>query len=145
MALTQKYSIMCDDVRQENNGKFIVIGMYINNMTVTQLPVTLPSLHFFNLLEADRLGSYMLRAKVENAETGRLLAQAMVMIQANVAPKLPAAVVVGARFPNVQFDRAGSYTFTLTVEGEREPIVIMPFDLVLVIPVAPPQQQQGIM
>jgi hypothetical protein len=30
---------MCDDFRVENNGKFIIIGLYITDMTV-------PSLHY---------------------------------------------------------------------------------------------------
>ena len=38
MALEHKYTVMCDEVRVENNGKFLIIGMYAGHMTVPQLP-----------------------------------------------------------------------------------------------------------
>lgn len=132
MPLKEKYSIICDEVRQEMNGKFLILGMYVGNIAVPQLPVTL-SLTLFSWLVVDRLGGYTLRVKIESAETGRVLTQAMVMLQIEQAQTLPAPAVIAPRFANVQFDRAGSYNFTMTVEGDREPIVIMPFDLVLVI------------
>jgi hypothetical protein len=140
MAINQKYTIMCDDVRQENNGKFLIVGMYVGGITVPQLPFTLPSLTFFSWLEIDRLASYTLRAKVENTETGRTLAQAIIMIDIRTPPTMPAPALVMPRFGNVQFDRAGAYSFSLTVDGQVEPTVLMPFDVVLVIP---PQPQQA--
>lgn len=132
MALTQKYSIMCDEVRQENNGKFLVIGMYVDAITVPQLPATLPSLTFFNWLLVDRLGAYTLRVKIESAETGRVLAQAPLLIDIGQAPKLPANTFIMPRFANVTFETAGGYTFTVTVEGDAEPVVLMPFDVLLI-------------
>ena len=38
--------ILCDDVRQERNGKLILIGMYVDNVGVFSLPTTLPTLTF---------------------------------------------------------------------------------------------------
>lgn len=138
--ITQKYSIMCDDVRQENNGKFLLIGVYMDAITVPQLPATIPGLTFFNRLQVDRLGNYTLRAKVENAETGRGMAEAIIMMRIDQLPGSHGTAIIAPRFPNVQFDRAGSYTFSLTVDGEREPIVLTTFDLMLVIPAAGQQQ-----
>jgi len=40
------YTIFCDDVRQENNGKQIFIGVYNADMVVESLPALLPSFSF---------------------------------------------------------------------------------------------------
>jgi hypothetical protein len=37
------YTIFCDDVRQESNGKLIYIGVYEVKMILEQIPATLPS------------------------------------------------------------------------------------------------------
>jgi hypothetical protein len=47
VAINQKYILVCDEVRQENNGKFMVIGLYTPDMTLPQIPFVLPSLTFF--------------------------------------------------------------------------------------------------
>jgi len=43
---TIKSVIVCDDVRQESNGKAILIGVYDDTMTVSAFPAVLPQLCF---------------------------------------------------------------------------------------------------
>lgn len=50
MALTHRYTLVCEDIRQENTGKWIVIGLYTHNIACPQLPFRLPSLSFLFLL-----------------------------------------------------------------------------------------------
>ena len=38
--------IVCDEVRQENTGKLLVIGMYLDNIGVPRIPFVLPALSF---------------------------------------------------------------------------------------------------
>jgi len=38
--------IICDEVRQESNGKLLIIGMYLDNMGVPKVPFTHPGLTF---------------------------------------------------------------------------------------------------
>ena len=40
------FVLMCDDVRQEKNGKLIIIGMYIENIGALKVPIQLPTLSF---------------------------------------------------------------------------------------------------
>ena len=40
-------SLLCDDARQEINGKFILIGLF-DGITVPQLPVTIPRMFIVN-------------------------------------------------------------------------------------------------
>jgi hypothetical protein len=55
---------MCDDIRIENNGKYLLIGVYSGTIRLRRpLPATLPTLSFWiqiDLQEAD-YGSYELR------------------------------------------------------------------------------------
>src|SRR5262245_20607167 len=38
-----EYAFLCDDVRQENNGKFIFIGAYSGDISISEFPTTLPA------------------------------------------------------------------------------------------------------
>ena len=134
MALSHRYTLICDDVRQENTGKFLIIGMYMGNITVTQLPFALPTLTFFQTLEADRLGGYTVRVQIQHVETGRILAQAVALMDVNQAPTgLPVQVLNSVKFGNIMFDRAGSYSLNVMVDGQADPIIV-PFEIVLNIP-----------
>ncbi len=39
--------IVCDEVRREDNGKLLVIGMYLGSILVPQVPFRMPKLSFF--------------------------------------------------------------------------------------------------
>ncbi len=39
--------ILCDEVRREDNGKLLVIGMYLGSILVPQVPFRMPRLSFF--------------------------------------------------------------------------------------------------
>lgn len=125
---------MCDDLRQENNGKLLVIGMYTGGMTVPQFPFQLPILTFFSVLEADRLGNHTLRVKIENAETGRVIAQQIVMMDVNTMPTNPVPLAVAPKFVGLTFEAGGAYTMSMTIDGQVDPVVVFPFNVVLVIP-----------
>ncbi|MBI6975106.1 DUF6941 family protein [Pseudomonas lactis] len=38
------YSVFCDDIRQEINGKITMVGIYTNRLLVTSVPTVLPKL-----------------------------------------------------------------------------------------------------
>jgi hypothetical protein len=138
MTMTEKYTLMCDDVRLENNGKFLIIGMYTGGITVPQFPFPC-GLTFLSVFDVDRLGNYMLRAKIENAESGRVIAQQVVMLDITQMPTMPSPALTVIRFPAVTLESAGAYTMSMTVESQANPVVIFPFNVILVIP---PQLQQ---
>ena len=39
--------ILCDEIRREDNGKFVFIGVYTGHVLVPRLPFDLPTLTFF--------------------------------------------------------------------------------------------------
>lgn len=118
MPFTHKYTLVCDEVRQENNGKLIVIGLYTDKMVAPQIPFPLPALSFLYTFDADEPGDFQFRARLENLETGNVLAQAMGAIQ--VARPGTAVSVLG--FRNINLERIGTYTMSLNIDGEENPI-----------------------
>ena len=116
MPIIQKHVIMCDDVRQENNGKFMLIGMYTPDIAVPQLPFVMPSLAFFSWLESDRLGAFSFRMKLEHLESGQALVEGMGMMQ---FPR-PGVGVSVVRFGGISFTQPGAYVFSMTFEGQSD-------------------------
>lgn len=118
MALTEKYIVLCDDVRQEINGKFILLGVYTPDLAVPQLPALIPALTFFVVMNDDRPDQHQFRLTVQHLETGQVVAQAMGGFQ---VPR-PGMVALPLRVSPIQFASAGAYTFSLYIDNMREPV-----------------------
>jgi hypothetical protein len=118
MAITSRYVLMCDEVRQEANGKFIVIGLYTPDMSVAQIPVQMPSLTFFAVLESDRPGSVQFRFSLQHLDSGQNIAEGM---GASVFQR-PGMGVVPIQLRNFAIPNAGTYVFSLNINDQREPI-----------------------
>jgi hypothetical protein len=134
---------MCDEVRREDNGKFIILGLYTPNISVMSLPSMIPSLTFFQYLEAERLGVFSQRISLNSLETGRTIASSTSML--NVLPQAnqpaPWTILNGIGFRNVLIDRAGVYNLSVQFEGQAEPLIHQ-FDVVLNIPKIPKMTMQ---
>lgn len=133
MAINHKYTLICDDVRQESNGKFIVIGLYTANMTVPQVPFVLPSITFFMFMHSDRPGNFPFRMRLETMENGQRLVEGMGMM--GVQRPGPGACPI--RIGPLQIQAPGTYNLVVTFDGEPEPIVTI-FEVVIA-----PQGQIG--
>ncbi len=118
MPINHKYTLLCDEVRQENNGKFLIIGMYTPDIVLATLPTVMP-LTFFSVFDADRIGHFALTMKLQHAESGSTLVEA----RGGLIVQRPGMTVVNARLPNIMFQAAGPYQFIMTIEGEAEPII----------------------
>ena len=132
MALTHKYTLVCDEVRQENNGKFIILGLYTPSMSIPQIPFTIPSLTFFMCFESDRPDQLQFTVRLTDLTNGQQVAQAMGVMTIN-KPGMGISLI---RFPNITFQNAGAYTFELRVGNDPAPLVLHQFDVLLM----PPQQ-----
>jgi hypothetical protein len=115
MAITQRFSVMCDEVRQENNGKFIVIGMYTPDMAVFQLPYVCPVLTFLFWLESDTPGNFQFQMAINHLESGRVVVQGMGGVQFAKA----GIGITPLRLTGVPFTAAGAYTFSLKFENQE--------------------------
>jgi len=143
MALRHKYTLICDEVRIENNGKLLVIGMYGPRIAVPQIPCVLPSLTFFQCFESDSPAQLQFRATLQHLDDGQIVAQAMGIM--NVPHQGQGGGLV--KFANVVFSQIGSYVFAVSIDTMAEPITTT-FDVVLApviqIPIHPtPQRPPG--
>jgi hypothetical protein len=136
--IKEQYTIICDEVRQEINGKFILIGVYQKVITIPQIPFTLPSLTFYQVLESDRPGVWQSRMKLQHLESGKNIFEAMGAVNF----QRPGPGVSALRFPNVPLMAAGPYNFVQEFQDHKDPLITA-FDVVLVIPQQPQQMPGG--
>jgi hypothetical protein len=131
MPITQKFSIVCDEVRQENTGKFIILGMYTPDVGVGQIPYVAPVLTFLLWLESDRPGQFQFRMKLTHLESGVILAQGM----GNVGFAKAGSGIVPVRLLGIPFSSPGAYTFA--VQFDDQEALITHFSVILVSPTMP--------
>jgi hypothetical protein len=136
MAIKEKFILLCDEVRQENNGKFMLIGVYTPDVAVPQLPVVLKQLTFFIALDDDRPDQHQIRFELQHLESGLKIAQGMGGFQAQRPGYLALPIGIGP----LQIASAGAYTFSLYFDNSNSPITHS-FNILLNIPT--PQQQQA--
>ena len=125
-------SLLCEEVRQESNGNFFLIGV-IDFLRVPQVPITAFKLSIFNRWTAG-LGQF--------TESVRLMGpdQTTVMRKSEVKfgmkdPAMNATTVTF--FANVEFAAAGSYFVEVLVDD----VMKLRYPLTVFL-VPPPNQQQ---
>ena len=120
MAITHKYTILCDQVRREDNQKWILLGVYEDTMGLPQLPAQLLGLTFFMRLESDRVGNWNANIRLEHLETGQRLFEGMAVLNF----QRPAAGMVPVTIPPFQLQAVGTYNFVMEIQGqENDPII----------------------
>ena len=116
MALNHKYTLVCDEVRQENNGKFIVIGVYTPGIVLPRFPTGLPKLTFFNCFEPSENGAWDLGFQLRHVDTGAIVGpDGRIKIEIQIKAEtggIPQSYVP-ITIPNIQFQMPGMYAFTL--------------------------------
>lgn len=135
MPITARYVLVCDDVRREDNGKIIILGLYLPDMAVPQLPTILPTLTFFCNLDSDRPGNFRMGVRLRHEDGGRNIAEAVAMLPV-VDPTQP--IICPIKFGNVQINSAGLYSFSLEIDGQQP--IATTFNVQLVVPGAQPIQ-----
>jgi hypothetical protein len=137
MAISQKFSIMCDEVRVENNGKFLIIGMYTPDMAVFQLPFVAPVLTFLLWLESDTPGSFQFQMALNQLDSGKTVVQGM----GAVGFQRAGAGLSPIRLTGVPFNAAGAYTFSVKFDGQDALVTHFTVQLAQA-PMIPGQQQR---
>jgi hypothetical protein len=121
VALTLRHTLICDEVRVENNGKLIIIGMYgpapgaSSVILVPQIPFVFPTLSFLQWLDSDRPAQVQFRASISHLESGQEICQAAGL--AGIPTPGTGLAVIG--FKPLRLDRLGAYTFTVTYGGQE--------------------------
>jgi hypothetical protein len=124
-------SLLCEEIRQEVTGNFILVGV-INFIRVPQLPVVALKLSLFNRWTAG-LGQF--------TETSRLMApdQTTLLRKGEVKFALQDAALHATNvtvFAQIEFKAAGTYYVEVLVDD------VMKLRYPVPVIVAPPQQQR---
>lgn len=104
-------ALICEDVRQEANGNFIIIGV-INFVRVPQLPVTAAKLCFFTRWTAG-LGQFVENVRLIAPDQTTVLRKSEVKFALEDAALHATNVTV---FGQVQFETPGTYFVEVLVD-----------------------------
>jgi hypothetical protein len=119
---TLLFSILCDDVRREDNGKFILIGLF-ETIGAKKFPATHPVLYIINCWIGG-LGAFKQKSRIIN-KNGDVLAKDK---ETTFSLKdLTDKHRIIARFNNLKFDMPGEYSVEVLLNGElkvRYPLLI---------------------
>jgi len=121
-----QFSVLCDDVRQEGNGKLILIGLF-EAIRAKVFPVRHATLFVVNRWRNGE-GTFREVTKVVtgNNETLREGPEAEFSL-----PGTHTSHTVIHRFPNIRFESAGTYWVEINLDGElrhRYPIRLVSED-----------------
>lgn len=107
-------SILCDDVRQERNGKFILIGLF-DAIAAPNFPIRYPRL-FMVTRWCSGEGQFTQKTRILKPD------QTTVLIEGKEIPvKLPSAEATATNveaFLNVSFEQEGSYWIEILLDND---------------------------
>lgn len=116
------FSVLCDDVRKEDNGKFMLIGLF-ETIGVKIFPAIHPTLFIMNCWIGG-LGTFKQRTRIVDKD-GSILAEDR---ETSFELKnLTSKHRIIARFNNIKFEIPGEYSIEVLLEGElkiRYPLVV---------------------
>jgi hypothetical protein len=127
-------ALICEDVRQEANGNFIIIGV-INFVRVPQLPVTAAKLCFFTRWTAG-LGQFIESVRLIAPDQTTVLRKSEVKFALEDASLHATNVTV---FGQVQFEFPGTYYIEVLVDDVMK--LRFPLSVAVVKPPAGTQPQ----
>lgn len=122
IAPTLLFSVMCDDVRREDNGKFILMGLF-ETIGAKKFPAIHPTLFIMNCWTSGT-GTFRQRSRIIS-KNGDILAEDRETTF--VLQDLKAKHRVIARFNGLKFDSAGEYAVEVLLNGDlkvRYPLLV---------------------
>jgi hypothetical protein len=129
MALNHKYTLVCDEVRREDNGKLIVVGLYTAGIVLSGFPLQLPKLTFLTCLEPTTNGTWDLTFRFSHVDTGALIGpegRIRIEVPQVIAPAVLNTAVLNTVIAGPSFQLPGNYTFTLTGANFEGVVVSVP-------------------
>ena len=119
---TLLFSVLCDDVRREDNGKFILIGLF-EMIGTADFPVYHAVLYVMNCW-CSGIGDFTQKTRILNPD-GTVLAEDQETKFALMNLKAKHRIV--ARFNNLYFQNPGEYSVEVLLNGElkvRYPLIV---------------------
>ncbi|MGI6086709.1 MAG: DUF6941 family protein [Kiritimatiellia bacterium] len=125
-------SVICDDVRQENNGKFILIGLF-DFITASRLPMSFPRVCVVNRW-CGGVGEFRQLTRIVKPD------QSTVLVSGREIPiklrSIESTMTNVEFFVNLNFPEPGAYWMEILLENELR--LRYPLRVALARPPAPP-------
>lgn len=122
------YSVFCDDIRQEINGKITMVGIYTDRLLVTSLPTVLPKLCLALSIATDKsrmfedlsvIGTFgadeVFKIELQKEQIQNIVAQA----PKSENPAKFFTVQLNAILTPFQLQRTGKLTIEVIADGEK--------------------------
>ncbi len=119
---TLLFSVLCDDVRREDNGKFMLIGLF-ETIGAVNFPVVHPTLYVVNCW-CSGTGAFKQKTRIAAPGNSVLIEDKETEF---TLESLKAKHRVVARFNNIRFNEPGEYAVEVLLDKElkvRYPLVI---------------------
>jgi len=119
---TLLFSVLCDDIRREHNGKFILIGLF-ETIGARKFPAIHPTLYIMNCWISG-IGTFRQRSRILTREGTVLVEDRETSFTLR---DLKSKHRVIARFNNLKFDHPGEYAVEVLLDGElkvRYPLIV---------------------
>lgn len=118
-----QFSVLCDDVRREDNGKFILIGLF-EAIALPQFPFTYPVLCVVNRW-CNGEGRFLQRVRIVGAQNENLVETGDAPVE---LPATLANVTSVSVFRNIQVKAPGRYWVEVLLDGDikaRFPLMVV--------------------
>jgi hypothetical protein len=119
---TLLFSILCDDVRREDNGKFMLIGLF-ETIGSAVFPAVHPKLYVMNCW-CSGIGKFKQRTRLVNPDNSKLIEDEETEFS---LIDLKAKHRIVARFNNLRFISPGEYAVEVLLNNElkvRYPLIV---------------------
>lgn len=109
-----QFSVMCDDVRREDNGKFILVGLF-EAINAKKFPATHPTLFLANRWSKGS-GSFTQKIRIMNPKDNSIVFQTDE--QVFELSDIDRHHTLVSRFNNLVFPNPGKYWVEVLLDGE---------------------------
>ncbi|MDD3905984.1 MAG: hypothetical protein PHS46_05580 [Candidatus Omnitrophica bacterium] len=109
-----QFSVMCDDVRREDNGKFILVGLF-EAINAKKFPATHPTLFLANRWSKGS-GSFTQKIRIMNPKDNSIIFQTDE--QVFELSDIDRHHTLVSRFNNLVFPNPGKYWVEVLLDGE---------------------------
>jgi hypothetical protein len=119
---TLLFSVLCDDIRREDNGKFILLGLF-ETIGSKVFPAIHPTIYVMNCW-CSGLGNFRQRTRILDTKSAVLVQDTETNFQ---LASLKAKHRVIARFNNLRLQAPGEYSVEVLLDGDlkvRYPLLV---------------------
>ncbi len=116
------YSVLCDDVRREDNGKFILLGLF-ETIGAREFPAAHPTLFIVNGWIGG-VGSFRQYSRILDLNGQEIARDQETTFQLSTLKSRHSVI---ARFNNLELPQAGEYAVEVLLNGDlkvRYPLVV---------------------